>query len=479
MRITKKFAGSSCIGKQVCAAVDGAIDENKRKQVQDELKALEETFMAKVEYLHKLNHPPNPVPLVGRISMDGGHHMLQHPAHANGYPAVYYPCHMPLPVPPLSQSHHLSGNMSSSTSSESHASPRSHTVPRNSYPLVHMREIHYRGPGPSQGDGSGSGSGSGSSSGFDTNNHNSHNSQQILRRSLHNHSGAPSEGSTSNGYRQGHSQNQSQSQSQSQSQNPKVLSNAPAYRPRQAHTSADLFGRQYPTTIEQMTFLSSENLRKKLAADNTMPSNGFHSGGRMGMGDAAKFCSAAAHAYSDKVQDDSAVNKVKVEYHSASLAALTSSDSSKSLASESSSSSDKRKEIKQVDLEASDLLLNFFNAAGSSSSSSRKDGSTCGSSGSGSTSNQGEQDGDDSVSTFSDAMDADVSASTSGRSSSLSSDRSDNNSDIDYSSPDDNECNTPPPEIFFPTKLKIEASYNNSTGESFEDNFVAKKQRIN
>ena len=155
----------------------------------------------------------------------------------------------------------------------------------------------------------------------------------------------------------------------------------------------------------------------------------------MGMGDAAKFCSAAAHAYSEKIEFDD-VSKRKQE-----VVVSTAGSETRSLTDESVT--EPEKEARQVDLEASDLLLNFFNAAGSTTSKGKKkEGSVSGSSGSGSTSNQGEQDGDDSVSNFSDAVDGDLSASVSGRSSSLSSDRSDSNSDIDYSSHDDveNEC---------------------------------------
>lgn len=158
----------------------------------------------------------------------------------------------------------------------------------------------------------------------------------------------------------------------------------------------------------------------------------------MGMGDAAKFCSAAAHAYSDKSQTDN-VAKRKIESISNSTHGVDQGPSAV-VARPDSASVEAAFSPEKVDLEASDLLLNFFNAAGSSSTTGKKnDGSVSGSSGSGSTSNQGEQDGDDSVSNFSDVVDGDGSVSVSGRSSSLSSDRSDNNSDIDYSSPDDTE----------------------------------------
>ena len=147
------------------------------------------------------------------------------------------------------------------------------------------------------------------------------------------------------------------------------------------------------------------------------------------MGDAAKFCSAAAHAYSEQSQGTSVLSRVKIENMSKPLVVLNSSSSNISFVSEISE--DKVAEIKQVDLEASNLLLNFFKSAGSGSSSKAQEGSTCGSSGSGSTSNQGELDGDDSVSTFSDINEADRSVSVSGRSSSTASERSEGNSDVD------------------------------------------------
>lgn len=50
MRITKKFAGSSCIGKQIVNGSDGIIDEYKRKEMQDELISLEKKFMQKIDY---------------------------------------------------------------------------------------------------------------------------------------------------------------------------------------------------------------------------------------------------------------------------------------------------------------------------------------------------------------------------------------------------------------------------------------------
>lgn len=433
MRITKKFAGSSCIGKQVCVTGDGVIDETRRKQIQDELKSLEEIFMAKVEYLHKLSHRPS-IPMISRVPHEGERHMLQHtghPPHITGYPTIYYPCH--IQPPPMLSNHHMASKILSSTNLESHR-PTNRPLSKEEYPYTHVRQHLNRGVVH------------GESPGFDVSNF-TQNPQLLLQRSQHHNSA------------------------------PKVAPNAPSYRPRQAHTSADLFGRQYPTTIEQMTFLSSENLRKKLAADNTMPSNGFHTGGRMGMGDAAKFCSAAAHAYSERIQDDGAQIKTKIETQSKSTVSF---NSSSSVASFTSESSDEKKEVtKQVDLDASDLLLNFFNAAGAKTTSKGKDGSTCGSSASGSTSNQGEQDGDDSVSVYSDVNDADVSASLSGRSSSLSSERSDGNSDVDYSSPDDNDCN---PNIqsktFYPAGIKKENSFHPAS-KSYEDNFASKKQRIN
>ena len=423
MRITKKFAGSSCIGKQVCVAGDGVIDEKKMIQIQEELKSLEETFISKVEHLHKLSHRHSVNPLLARIPMDGGHHRVNHPSQVAGYPTLYYPCQLQHPPP-----HH--GNMIPQSLMDTRG-PISHCLPEDAYSYAcypDNRNGGYHSEAPS----------------FDANNF-TQNPQLLLRRLQHHHPV------------------------------PKCNPPTPVYRPRQAHTSADLFGRQYPTTIEQMTLLSSENLRKKLAADNTVPSNGYNTGGRMG--DAAKFCSAAAHAYSEQSQGGSVLNRTKIENLSKPLVVLNSSSSNISFVTESSE--DKASEIKQVDLEASNLLLNFFKSAGSGSSSKAKEGngSTCGSSGSGSTSNQGEPDGDDSVSTFSDINEADRSVSVSGRSSSTASERSEGNSDVDYSSPDDNECNLLP-QILYPVEPKIDSSFDKSN-IPFEDKYVCKKQKLN
>lgn len=425
MRITKKFAGSSCIGKQVCIPTDGVIDETKRKQIQDELKSLEETFMAKVEYLHKLSHRPCPVPIIKKIPLEGGHHAL--PPHIAAYPALYYHGHLQHPrvlspnqfsgSPPLNSNFETFGSM-----------PRPPQILRDAY-LYPLRPDNLNG------------SVHGEEAGFDVSNF-SQNPQLLIQKS-HQHN------------------------------TPKYVPSVAVYRPRQANTSADLFGRQYPTTIEQMTFLSSENLRRKLAADNTVPSNGFNAGGRIGMGDAAKFCSAAAHAYSERVQESSLPVKTQVVNIPKAAAAMNTSSSLESLTSQSSV--EERTDIKQLDLEASDLLLNFFNAAGTGSGSKGKEGSTCGSSASGSTSNQGELDGDDSA--FSDVNDVDVSVSLSGRSSSPSSERSDGNSDVDYSSPEETECKLPKKTYF-----KVDNNRENSfdiTNKSSEDNAVVKKQRIN
>jgi hypothetical protein len=457
MRITKKFAGSSCIGKQVFSGGDIIINEAKRKEIQEELKALEKDFMSKIDYQHKVSYPEQagayagpchpaaavPPPYIGHYPIDGSAHGHAR-AHAHrvgchlpaqgrmpGFPPLYYG------IPQLHPMHHrmiaTSATAQPMLDSAPDANIRSmqavgdlpHPFPPN-YPfapliingggeVIHsidsLAEMHAQ----------------------------SHNPQFVVRHPGHqqhpmfpvHNSGiivVPSTTPSAPVLQDNHQQGAS------------TLAHnlAAPYKPRQAHSSADLFGRQYPTTIEQMNFLSSENLRKKLTATNTMPSNGFYTGGRMGMGDAAKFCSAAAHAYSDKSQTDN-VAKRKIESISSSTHRIDQGPSAV-VARPDSDTVEAAFSPEKVDLEASDLLLNFFNAAGSSSTTGKKnDGSVSGSSGSGSTSNQGEQDGDDSVSNFSDVVDGDASVSVSGRSSSLSSDRSDNNSDIDYSSHDDTE----------------------------------------
>ena len=456
MRITKKFAGSSCIGKQVFSGGDVIINEAKRKEIQEELKALEKDFMSKIDYQQKMSyperanaylgpcHPANgaPSPYIGHYPVDGSAHghvrahahrvgcQLPPQGRTQGFPPMYYG------IPQMHQMHHRM--MASSATSQpvldsaadanirllQSVSDHPHPFPPN-YPYAplilnggevghsidSLAEIHAQPHSP-----------------HFVVRHPNH--QQHPMFPVHNSAIIVVPSMTTSAPALGDNHQPTAS----------FLSHnltAP-YRPRQAHSSADLFGRQYPTTIEQMNFLSSENLRKKLTATNTMPSNGFYTGGQKGMGDAAKFCSAAAHAYSDKSQTDN-VAKRKLDSISSSTRGADQSTST-AVSRPDSALIEAAHSPEKVDLEASDLLLNFFNAAGSTSiTGKRNDGSVSGSSGSGSTSNQGEQDGDDSVSNFSDVVDGDVSVSVSGRSSSLSSDRSDNNSDIDYSSHDDTE----------------------------------------
>ena len=569
MRITKKFAGSSCIGKQVFSGGDGVLDDAKRKDIQEELKALEKSFMSKIDYQHKINYPvPDPAlayipayhpiaggaqlqPYMGRYPLEPSvhplhhHQMVQrHPTHGTpGFSPIYYgvphpsanhlhrissttsdsmsdsaseanirllrsvDCPLPLPVTcgpyPFSP---MLANVRGDTRETAHNEVQNHIQNRGSNPHLMLR--HPTGQGytnPNQGHGRSQGhhhtavmsgpvySATSAQSRQQNqhaqhqnqNQHSQQNHQHQHHQHIHQHGTQTAQQGSSSSSHQNQNQNPNSNHSHSHSQvsnnqghsqaNPHGHSNlTQPYRPRQAHSSADLFGRQYPTTIEQMNFLSSENLRKKLAADNTMPSNGFHLNGRMGMGDAAKFCSAAAHAYSDKIQVDDTVrvggrakggnNRDNGVNLSSSISigsiSVNSSSSSESNLSSSNNSNGKyeikvEKEARQVDLEASDLLLNFFNAAGSNTiKSQKKEGSISGSSGSGSTSNQGEQDGDDSVSNFSDNnVDGDASASGdgSGRSSSLSSDRSDNNSDVDYSSHDE-------VEVEVESKIKIKSN---------------------
>jgi hypothetical protein len=463
MRITKKFAGSSCIGKQVFSGGDGGIDETKRKDIQEELKALEKSFMSKIDYQHKVNYPiqvapyhhagAGAPPFLGMHPLERGlghgHPQHHHPphfapgqAHIQGYPPMFYG--LPPPHHPH-HPHHINHRIPhGSTTSESAASDSNSEAkfrmlrpgaampvplplhPGGMYPyppmVLDVREV---------------------AQDEDTVSYpraRIHNPHFLLRHPSHH----PSHHVPVLAQHPGNVGSLPLPVADGQIHPPLDNNLVAPYRPRQAHSSADLFGRKFPTTIEQMNFLSSENLRKKLAADNTMPSNGFHSGGRMGMGDAAKFCSAAAHAYSEEIQCDDLAKRKAESGSSASSTLQPFKQPSKQAAKSGSeveseeSVSGPELEVKQVDLEASDLLLNFFNAAGTTTTKKqKKDGSVSGSSGSGSTSNQGEQDGDDSMSNFSDAVDGDVSASVSGRSSSLSSDRSDNNSDIDYSSHDD------------------------------------------
>jgi hypothetical protein len=168
---------------------------------------------------------------------------------------------------------------------------------------------------------------------------------------------------------------------------------AAPYNPRQANSSADLFGKHSPTTIEQMICISSENLRKKLATENNI----FFNGGR---NDAAKFCAATAHAYSEK----KIIEEVPIQLNAPLLIKCSAKMDSKGLdlplnseAAESGSSSTRRHEIC---------------SSGSTSSCSEN------------TSNPG-VDQDDCTTCLHDAF----SASRSDSSSSLTSDRSNNSSD--------------------------------------------------
>eukprot|EP01041_Mallomonas_annulata_P004580 gene4580-9102_t len=61
MRISKKFAGSSCIGKQVYNPCDPTPETTElMKSVQDEINHLEELFLAKVEVSEKTMYPAGP-----------------------------------------------------------------------------------------------------------------------------------------------------------------------------------------------------------------------------------------------------------------------------------------------------------------------------------------------------------------------------------------------------------------------------------
>jgi hypothetical protein len=145
-----------------------------------------------------------------------------------------------------------------------------------------------------------------------------------------------------------------------------------------------------------MICISSENLRKKLANENNIFSNGE-------INDAAKFCAATAHAYSEKTM----IEEVPIRSNAPLVLNC----------------------IVKMDSKVLDLPLNFSEAAEYGSSSTRRH-ETCSS---GSTSSCSENtsnpgvDEDGSATRFYDAFSA--SASRSDSSSSLSSDRTDNSSD--------------------------------------------------
>jgi hypothetical protein len=370
MRITKKFAGSNCIGKQVFIAGErmGAIDESNRNQILEELKLLEAKFRSKVDYIS----PRKQVALIGRFPAEEDHH--QHKRHQSCHPAFlagFDSKRLPLALPFL-----LPGSQaSSSTTSESSVdSANDMNVSHSNHEKNFSERL-----GPI------------------TNRLRHVNQDPVLHPSFYgNVAGPPEVPSIS------HSQS----------------STAPIYKPRRAHTSADLFGHQYPTTIEQMTLISSEKKRNDLASFK-----GFHASNctTMAMGDAAKFCSAAAHAYSYRMEDTKP-NKLKSEH------SISNFNANKS----GSDGSERTKDSSKVDLEASDLLLNFFNSAGSSVS--EKNERTCSSppssNSSGTTSTQGEKGDDNSISSSASLTNDDYAT---GRSSILSFDRYDSVSDLDLS----------------------------------------------
>jgi hypothetical protein len=159
----------------------------------------------------------------------------------------------------------------------------------------------------------------------------------------------------------------------------------------------------------------------------------------------------AAHStHSNHSKSDKGLSKAKLAAHN---------KASKSSRSTGKGSKDKSGKVTKTDLDASDLLLNFamtksLSSTTSKSSSAVGDAGVSGgavlsssavrkpSAGSNSSSGHTSADtaGDESVSSFSDAMDGDGDGSASGRSSSPSPSRSDNSSDGGYSSLEDNDA---------------------------------------
>lgn len=100
MRITKKFAGSSCIGKQVYTPCDvKTIDQTVIAKIQEELKELEEKFRAKVDVQRALDYYPLGAPATFAPLHPAAFHAPRM-AYLEGIPPEYYaalPTQGPLP----------------------------------------------------------------------------------------------------------------------------------------------------------------------------------------------------------------------------------------------------------------------------------------------------------------------------------------------------------------------------------------------
>ena len=307
MRITKKFAGSSCIGKQVFIPRDGPVDDKELAEIQDGLKVLEKTFMSKIDCQHRqqsyqmaglagsqgaviaaaLQSQASaamglsmPSPYMNS-TMDGTGMGLSSSNHGGNYPpellAAFHPHHaatmsMPLPMHPMLAGtggiHGLPGG------------PSLAGYPNMYYAFPPPSHAHHPQQQPSMGSRKGSRKGSSSSDSSDS----GPDANSAYHMAMHANEAAIREMKanlpTTNGTSRqlsNHSNLMMNNSSSSSSSSHGMSAGgggggAPIYRSRQSYTSAELFGQQYPTTLEHMAFLSSENLeasRKKRSSDGS------------------------------------------------------------------------------------------------------------------------------------------------------------------------------------------------------------------
>ena len=536
MRITKKFAGSSCIGKQVFIPRDGPIDDKELAEIQDDLKVLEKTFMSKIDCQHRqqsyqmagmtgsqgaviaaaLQSQASaamglsmPSPYMN-VPMDGTGMGIPSTSNHGNYPpellAAFHPHHaatmsMPLPMHPM-----LTGGGGINGPG---GGPSLAGYPNMYYafpPPSHNHHPQQQPPsmGSRKGSRKGSSSSDSSDSGPDANSayhmamHANEAAIREMKANLPNIAGTSRQLSNNTNVTMNNSS--SSSSSSSHGMGSTGSAGAPIYRSRQSYTSAELFGRQYPTTLEHMAFLSSENLeasRKKRSSDGNnvllggnqlhvpgnQKHNNSHSKGSSSSSSKGKKGSIGRVIPADPIDLDASSLLLNFFQSTNTVPEETKSDTSNGTSSHEvtfASGVDGHKHSKGHDGEGGDIHHEHKNKKAKTSRSSKNttteekgqpssttdtvnvlpdkqeapststDGKLNGSrgkyksstsSGSGRTSNgsgtgSGDGDNDDSASTFSDAGDADASNSISGRSSSLSSDRSDNS---DYSSPDEKE----------------------------------------
>ena len=279
MRITKKFAGSSCTGKQVFIPRDGPIDDKELSEIQDNLKVLEKTFMSKIDRQQRIGFVMPPYMNQGMPSMGGFpmYHPHQMANHLHGLPVMHGLHHPSAPpgttfpmgsngfygfppsfMPPGSMGYiqnNQGGNNKGTSSSES-----SDSDPENSSARIALANETIRLSGSNV-----------------MSQH--HANEAILRQDRHQMLHHPSLQSSHHPIGSSSTQSLPSSSSYSSSNGQGSGGVAPVYRSRQSYTSAELFGYQYPTTLEHMALLSSENLeaatsRKKRSSNGGNVSSG-------------------------------------------------------------------------------------------------------------------------------------------------------------------------------------------------------------